>query len=75
MNDKDFAWLIEHSEEVAEKHAGKWVAVRDGKIVGVGDTATEASEKARKKGDGPFVLEAIDRNADVIYGASEVETV
>lgn len=74
MNKKDFAWLIEHSDEVAEKYAGKWIAVRQGEIVGVGDTATQASEQARKSGDGPFVLEGIDRNADVIYGASEVRT-
>ncbi len=74
MNDKDFAWLIEHSEEVGERYAGKWVAVRDGEIVGSGDTATEACEQAREKGEGPFVLEAIDRSADVIYGAPEVET-
>lgn len=51
MIDKDFDWLIEHSEEVAEKYAGKWIAVRQCEIVGVGDTATEASEQARKQGD------------------------
>lgn len=73
MNEKDFAWLVEHSEEVAERYAGKWIAVRDGEIVGVGETAPEAAEKARKQGEGTFVLEAIDRSADVIYGTSKME--
>jgi len=34
----------------------------------VGDTAPEAAEKAREQvGNADFILEAIDREADVIY--------
>ena len=64
----DFNWLVEHSPEIFEKYAGKWIAVHDGKIVGVGDTAPEAAKQAREKvGDGRFVLEAVDAEGDVIY--------
>ena len=42
--------------------------MRDGKVVGVGDTASEAAEQAHQ--DDPeesFILEAVDHDADVIY--------
>ena len=38
-------------------------------MIGVGDTAPEAAEQAREKADDTdFILEAIDADADVIYG-------
>jgi hypothetical protein len=68
MHDNDFAWLSEHSTELFNQYAGKWIAVRDSEIIGVGDTATEAAERAREKvGDGEFILEAVDAETDVIY--------
>lgn len=72
MREGDFNWLIEHGPELYSKYAGKWIAVRDGKVIGVGDTATQAAEQARTKAeDGDFILEALDTEADVIYGNSE----
>ena len=69
MASADFAWLIEHGPEIAEEYGGKWIAVHDGQVVGVGDTATEAAEKARAEtGNGEFILEAVDPEADVVYG-------
>lgn len=68
--DADFAWLVAQGPDLYQKYAGKWIAVRDAKIVGVGDTAVEAAEKARAAvGDAEFILEAIDETADVIYGS------
>ncbi len=68
MKDDDFNWLIDHSPELHEQYPGKWIAVHDGEVVGVGDTAPEAAEQARAKvGDAPFILEALDADADVIY--------
>jgi len=56
-----FAWLTEHSREIYEKYSGKWIAVLDGEIVGVGDTATEAARQADVKHAGAaYVLEAVD---------------
>ena len=58
---KDFAWLTEHSREVYEKYSGKWIAVLDGEVVGVGETATEAARQAEAKHpDAAYVLEAVD---------------
>ena len=64
----DFAWLSEHSIEIAAMYAGKWIAVHDGKIIAVGDTATEVVEQADVVvPDGDFVLEAVEGEGDVIY--------
>ncbi len=69
MLDADFSWMTDHSLELFSRYAGKWIAVRDGEVIGVGDTAVEAAQQARQKApDGQFILEAIDTNADVIYG-------
>ena len=69
MDTSDFAWLVDHGEELSRKYAGKWIAVRDQDVIGVGDTATEAAEKAREQvGDKAFVLEAVEAEPDVIYG-------
>lgn len=71
MRDDDFAWLVEHGVELFRKYAGKWIAVRNGEVIGVGETATEAAERGREKAmDGDFILEAVDTEADVIYGCS-----
>ena len=68
MRDDDFNWLVEHGPELFEQYAGKWIAVRDGKVIGEGATATEAAAQARQEaGDSDFILEAIEAEADVIY--------
>lgn len=57
----DFAWLNEHSREIYEKYPGKWIAVHDGRVVGVGDTAVEAARQAEAEcPGGEFLLEAVD---------------
>ena len=64
----DFNWLVEHGADVVRDYAGKWIAVCDGQVVGVGETATEAADKARSTvGDKSFILEAVEAEADVIY--------
>jgi hypothetical protein len=71
MKDDDFNWLIEHGPDIFREYAGKWIAVRDGEVVGIGETATEAAEQAKANaGEGEFILEAVDIEADVIYGGT-----
>lgn len=68
MSEQDFAWLVDHNAELVGTYPGKWVAVRDGKVVGVGETAVEAAENAGKQvSDRQFILEAIEPSANVIY--------
>lgn len=57
----DFAWLTEHSLEIYEKYAGKWIAVFHGEVIGVGDTATEAANQAEARHPRErYILEAVD---------------
>lgn len=70
MKQSDVNWLADHGDELYEQYGGKWIAVFDGKIVGVGATATEAAEQARKSApEGEYILEAIDPFGDVIYAS------
>jgi len=68
MNTADFAWLADQGSEFFRLYAGKCIAVLNGEVIGVGDTATEAVDQAEKRAPGAdYVLEAIDTTADVIY--------
>lgn len=70
MDTTDFNYLVEHSREIFERYAGKWIAVHDGAVVASGDTATEVAEAAREKtGGDEFVLEAVEPDGDVVYAS------
>ena len=63
--DYDFNWLTDNYPENQERYAGKWIAVCDGEVVGVGDTATEAAEQARQASpDKPYILQKIDEEVE-----------
>jgi hypothetical protein len=69
----DFAWLTEHSRENYEKYAGKWIAVLDSAVVGVGDTAVEAANQAEHEHPNrDYILEKVERDVDVIYACFRV---
>lgn len=68
MKSADFQWLVDHGMELYRQYAGKWIAVSEGQVVGVGDTAPEAEEQAKQRvPEGDYILEAIDFTTDVIY--------
>ncbi len=57
----DFAWLTDHSDELQRQYAGKWIAVHDGQVIGVGSTATEAARQADERcPDGDYILEWVN---------------
>ena len=45
---QDFQWLVKNMIKFQKKYAGKWVAVVNKKIAGIGKTAVEAYKKAKK---------------------------
>ncbi len=45
---KDFTWYVEHSKTL-RRYAGKHVAVVDDRIVGVGKSAKEAYDQAKRE--------------------------
>jgi hypothetical protein len=52
----EFAWLTQHSLEIYKKYAGKWVAVCNSEVAGVGDTAINAATQAEEKYPGADCL-------------------
>ena len=48
MDQEDFDWLAEHSEEIGEKYKGKYIAVVNKEIF-VGDSIEEVMLGARSK--------------------------
>lgn len=46
--DKDDLWIVEHFSELVIKHAGKYIAVVNEKLVAVGDSGKEVEDKARQ---------------------------
>lgn len=68
MKVQDFLWITEHGADLIRDYAGKWIAVADGKVVGVGDTAPQAAEEAAKQvPEEDFILEHVVTTVDVIY--------
>ena len=55
--EKDLAFLNSMAPEVAEKYAGQWIALVDGKVVAHGEDPEQVCEEARKvdKGEGPLM--------------------
>ncbi len=45
---EDFKWLTKNTASIQKKNAGKFVAVVNKSIAGLGKTAKEAYEKAKK---------------------------
>lgn len=63
---RDCDWLAEHGLELSEKYPGKWVAVHDQEVIGVGDTLAEAGEQAtRRRPQRDFILEQINVDMDL----------
>ncbi len=65
-NTKDCDWLAEHSLDLAIWYPGKWIAVRDGRVIAVGDTLAEANREAiQKRPEHDFILEQISTDVDM----------
>mgnify|MGYP006871774432 CR=1 FL=1 len=45
---EDFQWLVKNTAALQQKNAGKFIAVIDKHVAGIGKTAKEAYEKAKK---------------------------
>ena len=66
INARDCDWLAENGLELSIKYPGKWIAVHDGQVIGVGDTLAEAGEQAlQSRPHYDFILEEINVDVDV----------
>jgi hypothetical protein len=48
--DPDMTWLFSNRARLEQEIPGKWIAIKGGALVGVGDTPKEAGEQAGEKG-------------------------
>ena len=65
---KDFHWMTIHAAELQRKYAGRWVAIVDQHVAGVGKSATAAYRQAKRRHpDGEPILEAIEKTLLAIY--------
>ena len=57
-----------HAAELQRKYAGKWVAIVDQQVAGVGKSATAAYGQAKRRyPDDEPILEAIEKTLLAIY--------
>jgi hypothetical protein len=64
---KEYDWLVEHHAE-AEKYAGRWIAVLDGRVTADGRSFREAHRKATKDNPDrvPLVLYVPKKNEELL---------
>ena len=56
--EKEFNYYVEHQDELVKKHNGKYVVIRDSKVVGAFDTELEAIENSAEKYElGTFLVQ------------------
>ncbi len=66
INTKDCDWLAQHSLELSTRYPGKWVAVYDGQVIGVGETVLEADTQAiMKRPQHDYILEQMTVDLDM----------
>ncbi len=66
MGRQDMDWISEHQEEL-EVYSGKWIAVYNNEIIGVGKTAKEALQQGKKKGFSKAHLTMVMRKDEGMY--------
>ncbi len=65
---KDLRWMTIHAVELHRKYPGKWVAIVDQHVAGVGRSATAAYRQAKRRyPDNEPILEAIEKTLLAIY--------
>lgn len=65
-------WRMEWLKTNREEYAGKYVALYDKKLVGVGQTIREANEQARQKGIENAFLVRVSSESEVLAGSSSL---
>ena len=45
----DFAWSVEHADELEEEYAGRFIAIAERKVVAAGDTSGAVLKEAKEQ--------------------------
>ena len=66
MLDKEYEYYLAHKDELVAKHNDKFVAIKDGQVVGVYASRPEAIEKTAKVHPlGTFLIQHITKEEEV----------
>jgi ABC-type phosphate/phosphonate transport system ATPase subunit len=65
MLESEFEYYKTHQAELVKKYLGKWIAIKQGEIVGVFNTQFDALEEVKKSHEqGTFLLQHVEEGAD-----------
>lgn len=66
MLDKEYEYYLAHRDELVANHKGKFVAIREGRVIGVYASRPEAIEKTAKVHPlGTFLVQHITEEEEV----------
>ncbi len=63
--EKEFKHYLEHQEELVKEHNGKFIVIRDGKVIGVFDDELEAINKTSEQYElGTFLVQKCEPGSE-----------
>ncbi len=63
--EKEFKYYLEHQDELVKKYNGKFIVIKDCKVIGVFDSELEAVEKTAEKHElGTFLVQKCERGTE-----------
>ena len=63
--EKEFKYYLEHQDELVKKYNGKFIVIKDCKVIGVFDSELEAVEKTAEKYElGTFLVQKCEPGAE-----------
>jgi len=62
---KEFEYYLEHQDELVKQHSGKFIVIKDSKVIGSFDDELEAVEETSKKHAlGTFLVQKCERGTE-----------
>ena len=63
--EKEFKYYLDHQDELVKKYNGKFLVIKDCKVIGIFDTELEAIEKTTEKHKlGTFLVQKCEPGSD-----------
>ncbi len=60
--EKEFKYYLDHQDELVEKYGGKFIVIKDGKVLGAFASALEAVEKTAEQHElGTFLVQQCEQ--------------
>jgi hypothetical protein len=61
---EEFAYYLDHQDEMVEKYDGKYIVIRDGEVLGVYDDELTAITETQKSHElGTFLVQKVSRGS------------